>query len=155
MQTHASRLSVSYGRLDYPSRRTALVSLIGMAVLATAPEAQAHGTQAGDLLLDHAYAVPSVLGETNGKAHFRGIKNAGGQADRLLSASTPIAAGQEGGRVVPVQRQHGRRVHIGAQVVEHELDIDRGIGRVIDVARPAGEVRPIEDHRADDRSDRQ
>jgi hypothetical protein len=107
MQTHASRLSVSYGRLDYPSRRTALVSLIGMAVLATAPEAQAHGTQAGDLLLDHAYAVPSVLGETNGKAHFRGIKNAGGQADRLLSASTPSADAVE----LQSLKKHGASLH--------------------------------------------
>lgn len=95
MQTHALRSSVSYGRPRHFSRRRVLVSLIGCAVLATAPQAQAHGTQTGDLLLDHAYAVPSVPGEPHGKAFFRGIKNAGGQVDRLLSASTPVAEAVE------------------------------------------------------------
>jgi copper(I)-binding protein len=54
--------------------------------------AQAHGTHAGDLLLDHPYAVPSQMGEPHGRAYLRGIKNAGAQADRLVSASTPVAA---------------------------------------------------------------
>jgi hypothetical protein len=83
---------MSFGRPRPLSRRLALISLIGLAVLPINRFAHAHGSQTGDLLLDHAYAVPSVPGETFGKAFFRGIKNAGGQADRLLSASTPIAA---------------------------------------------------------------
>ncbi|MDD2810960.1 copper chaperone PCu(A)C [Rhodoferax sp.] len=52
----------------------------------------AHGTAAGDLQLDHPYAVPSAAGEPHGKAYLRGINNAGTQADKLLSASTPVAA---------------------------------------------------------------
>ncbi|GAB4218059.1 MAG: hypothetical protein Fur007_22360 [Rhodoferax sp.] len=52
----------------------------------------AHGVSVGDLELDHPYAVPSAIGEAHGKAYLRGITNAGTQPDRLLSASTPIAA---------------------------------------------------------------
>lgn len=54
--------------------------------------AHAHGDSLGDLQLDHPYAVPSVTGESYGKAYLRGIKNTGTQADHLLSASTPVAA---------------------------------------------------------------
>jgi copper(I)-binding protein len=107
MQTHASRSPVSYGRSRHLSRRHALASLIGLAVLTSAPYSQAHGTQAGDLLLDHAYAVPSLLGEPHGKAYLRGIKNSGGQADRLLSASTPIAAAVD----LQSLKKHGNDLH--------------------------------------------
>ena len=55
----------------------------------------AHGAHTGALELDHPYAVPSVPGEPHGKAFLRGIKNTGAQADRLLSASTPVAQGVE------------------------------------------------------------
>lgn len=91
MQTHPTRSSAFFGPPRHLSRRLALVSLIGLGGLPFAPQAHAHGTQTGDLLLDHAYAVPSVPGEAVGKAHLRGIKNASGQPDRLLSASTPVA----------------------------------------------------------------
>jgi copper(I)-binding protein len=84
-----------------------LVSLIGLALLPIARQAQAHDTHAGELLLDHAYAVPSAPGEPNGKAYLRGIKNAGGQADRLLSASTPIAAAVE----LQSLMKHGNDLH--------------------------------------------
>ena len=50
------------------------------------------GVSQGDLQLDHPYAVPSAVGESDGKAYLRGIKNSGAQADRLLGASTPVAA---------------------------------------------------------------
>lgn len=54
---------------------------------------QAHGVTAGDLELDHPYAVPSAVGESHGRAYLRGITNRGAHADRLIGASTPIAAG--------------------------------------------------------------
>lgn len=50
-----------------------------------------HGVNVGVLTLDHPYALPSVAGETHGKAYLRGIINAGVQPDRLLGASTPVA----------------------------------------------------------------
>lgn len=53
---------------------------------------QAHGVKAGSLLIDHPYALPSEPNEAHGKAYLRGIKNQGAQADRLLGASTPVAA---------------------------------------------------------------
>jgi copper(I)-binding protein len=89
------------------SRRLALASLIGLATLPINRYAQAHGTHVGDLLLDHAYAVPSLPGEPHGKAYLRGVNNAAGQADRLLSASTPIAAAVE----LQSLRRHGNGLH--------------------------------------------
>lgn len=53
--------------------------------------AHAHGVNAGDLALDHPYAVPSAAGATHGKAYLRGIRNTGAHPDRLLDASTPVA----------------------------------------------------------------
>jgi copper(I)-binding protein len=116
MQTHASRLSVSFDRPRLLSRRLALACLIGLAVLPFARNVHAHGAQAGDLLLDHAYAVPSAPGEALGKAYLRGIKNSGGQADRLLSASTPVA----GAVLLQSLKKHGNGWHAEA-VAEIEL----------------------------------
>lgn len=53
--------------------------------------AQAHGTQAGDLTIEHAYALPSAPGSTEGSAHLRALSNRGRTADRLLGARTPAA----------------------------------------------------------------
>ncbi|MDD2925997.1 copper chaperone PCu(A)C [Rhodoferax sp.] len=64
-----------------------------LALLATLPlPGHAHGTKAGTLQIDHPYAVPSEPNEPHGKVYLRGIKNNGAQADRLLGASTPVAA---------------------------------------------------------------
>jgi len=52
----------------------------------------AHGVTAGELELDHPYAVPSAVGEAHGKAYLRGITNSGANTERLLGASTPVAA---------------------------------------------------------------
>lgn len=61
--------------------------------LATLPlPGHAHGVSVGDLELDHPYAVPSAPGAPHGKAYLRGITNAGAQTERLLGASTPVAA---------------------------------------------------------------
>lgn len=54
--------------------------------------AHAHDFRAGDLVIDHPYATPSLPGIKNGAAYFRGIRNAGGAADRLLGARTDVAA---------------------------------------------------------------
>lgn len=98
---------VSLLTLHQPLRRRVVIGLFGVAMLHFASHAQAHGTQAGDLLLDHAYGVPSVPGETFGKAYLRGIKNSGGQADRLLSASTPVATAVE----LQSFKKHGNELH--------------------------------------------
>jgi hypothetical protein len=95
MQTYAARSFAFFEQPRHLLLRLALVSLVGSAAMSLAPRAHAHGTQSGDLLLDHAYAVPSVPGEAVGKAYLRGIKNSGGQPDRLLSATTSVAAAVE------------------------------------------------------------
>lgn len=55
----------------------------------------AHDFKAGELRIDHPYAVPSRPGLTTGAVYFRGIRNTGVVADKLLSASTPAAASVE------------------------------------------------------------
>jgi copper(I)-binding protein len=65
-------------------------SLVALTLLATA--AHSHGVTHGDLVLDHPYAVPSLVGVHNGAAYLRGINNRGDKPDRLLSGSSPVAA---------------------------------------------------------------
>lgn len=65
---------------------------LGLWVLICWPAAQAHDFKAGDLRIDHPYATPSAPGLKTGAVYFRAIKNRGAQNDRLLSASTPVAA---------------------------------------------------------------
>ena len=57
--------------------------------------AAAHGSKAGDIVIDHPYAVPSPAGSANGAMYFRALKNNGEQADRLLGARTSMAASVE------------------------------------------------------------
>lgn len=52
----------------------------------------AHDFKLGDLRIDHPYATPTRPGLTNGAVYFRGIRNTGKAPDRLLSATTPVAA---------------------------------------------------------------
>ena len=53
--------------------------------------ANAHGFELGDLFVRHPYATPSLVGSQNGAVYFKGIKNAGKEADQLLSAKTQVA----------------------------------------------------------------
>jgi copper(I)-binding protein len=55
----------------------------------------AHDFKAGDLRLDHPYAAPTRAGLGTGAVYLRAIKNTTDQADRLLSAHTPVAASIE------------------------------------------------------------
>ena len=70
------------------TRRTALPALVFLA----SPLAWAHDFRAGDLRVDHPYAVPTRPGLSTGAVYFRGIRNTGTNTDRLLSATTPVAA---------------------------------------------------------------
>ena len=65
-------------------------TMLGLAFAASTP-VFAHGSHQGELQLDHPYAVPSAPDDPNGQAYLRGIQNTGAQADRLMSASTPVA----------------------------------------------------------------
>jgi len=52
----------------------------------------AHGSTAGDIEIGHPYATPSLPGTSNGAAYFAMLENTGNAADRLLRATTPVAA---------------------------------------------------------------
>ena len=55
-------------------------------------QASAHDFKVGHLRVDHPYATPSLPGLTTAAVYFRGIRNTAAVPDRLLSASTPVAA---------------------------------------------------------------
>ena len=70
-------------------KRRSLVGLRG--ALLVMPSVWAHDFRVGDLRIDHPYATPTLPGLRTGAVYFRGIRNTGAAADRLLSASTPVA----------------------------------------------------------------
>jgi copper(I)-binding protein len=79
-----------------------LVRCVLLACVMVVPQAGlTHGVRSGDLLLDHPYALPSTPDEPHGKAYLRGIQNKGSRADRLLGASTPLAAQVKLHRLTP------------------------------------------------------
>ncbi|MBQ0960130.1 copper chaperone PCu(A)C [Ideonella sp. 4Y11] len=87
-------------------RRRHLLLIPGLTGLngLTTGSARAHDTRVGDLLIDHAYALPSAPGQDQGQAHLRKLSNRGVRPDRLLGASTPVAASvllQRHGLTVP------------------------------------------------------
>lgn len=116
------------------ARRGVLLNVTAFALLGAsiATPALAHDFRAGQLVIDHPYATPSLAGTPNGAAYLRGIRNRGAAPDRLVAASTPVAervelhemttegdvmrmrevpaidlpAGQE------VQLRHGQRYHL-------------------------------------------
>lgn len=57
--------------------------------------AQAHDFKAGEVVIDHPYALPTPPGSPNGALHLRALRNSGRSADRLLGAKTPVAASVE------------------------------------------------------------
>jgi copper(I)-binding protein len=54
-------------------------------------QAHAHDFKLGDLVIDHPYATPSLAGTRNGSVYFKGLRNRGGQADRLIAAKSAVA----------------------------------------------------------------
>lgn len=58
-----------------------------LALYSTAP-LQAHEVKAGDMVVLHPYALPSLKGAPNGIG-FIDLKNTGRQPDRLLKATSP------------------------------------------------------------------
>jgi periplasmic copper chaperone A len=57
--------------------------------------AHAHGGKAGDIEIKHPYATPTPAGAVNGAAYIATLQNTGKQPDRLLRASSPVAARAE------------------------------------------------------------
>ena len=69
--------------------------VIGAWALGLGGAAWAHGATLGDLEISHPYATPSVPGSRNGAAYIAQLDNTGKQPDRLLRASSPVAARTE------------------------------------------------------------
>ena len=76
-------------------QRTAIRWVALIALLAFGAAVRAHGFHAGEVSIDHPYALPTPAGARTGAVYFRGMKNKGAQADRLLGASTPAAESVE------------------------------------------------------------
>lgn len=53
--------------------------------------ARAHGSWAGEVLVDHPYAPPTAPGAREAAVHFRGLANRGRQAERLIGARCEVA----------------------------------------------------------------
>ena len=72
-------------------KRRQLFLRAGVPWLLWAGSVLAHGTRAGDLTIDHPYAVPTLAGVSTGALYFRAITNSGNESDQLLSARTKVA----------------------------------------------------------------
>ncbi len=91
-------MSVCFRAFTWGAARLALALALAVAMPLSG---LAHGLRVGDLLIDHPYAVPSDAEGPHGKAYLRGIQNVGSKADRLLGASTPMAAQVKLHRLAP------------------------------------------------------
>ena len=72
------------------SRLAAWAFALSTAALSAA--AVAHGSSVGAIEIDHPFATPSLGGSSNGAAYFATLGNTGDKPDRLVRASTPVAA---------------------------------------------------------------
>lgn len=75
-----------------PKNHFACKALCAGTLWAAMGVALAHDFKAGDLRIDHPYATPSAPALRTGAVYFRTLKNPGAQADRLLSATAPVAS---------------------------------------------------------------
>jgi copper(I)-binding protein len=76
-----------------PAMRTkTLLGALAAALAIAGVQAQAHDYKAGGVRVGHPYATPSIPGAPNGAAYLATLENGGAIADRLLRASTPVAA---------------------------------------------------------------
>ena len=76
-------------------RRGILRGVVAAVSMSALPSARAHGSSAGDVEIGHPFATPSLAGSANGAAYLVSLENTGNQADKLMRASTPMAASVE------------------------------------------------------------
>lgn len=65
------------------------------ATLAQAKEPAATAVAAGDVVVMHPFAKPTLPGATVGGAYFGALNNKGSKPDKLVKATTPVAANVE------------------------------------------------------------
>jgi len=70
-------------------------SLAALAITLASAVALAQGYSAGDVQIQHPYATPTPPGTKIGAAYFVSLENRGDKSDRLLRASTSVAASVE------------------------------------------------------------
>lgn len=75
------------------ARQHLLLAATALALLTATTGALAHGYTAGDLRIGHPWARPTASGQSVGGGYLK-LTSQGG-ADRLLSATTPVAASVE------------------------------------------------------------
>ncbi|PXW98088.1 hypothetical protein C7444_103182 [Sphaerotilus hippei] len=73
-------------------RRTLIGALALSGLLPCTPALHAHGSRAGEVRIDHPYAVPTPAGASTGAVYFRHLDNRSAHADRLKGGRTPVAA---------------------------------------------------------------
>lgn len=76
---------------DHLPPRRALLRVAAASSLGLGWPAHAHDFRAGEVVIDHPYALPTTPGISLGAVYFRGIRNRGATADRLVAATTPRA----------------------------------------------------------------
>jgi|JI9StandDraft_2_1071091.scaffolds.fasta_scaffold281734_2 copper(I)-binding protein len=108
-------------------RRHLILSCVSLPFVASA---HAHGVRAGELVIDHPYAVPMTAGATDGAAYLRSVKNRGVLGDRLIGATSPRAASVvlrrrvRGGATAPVQAIDFVELPPGAELrLRHDGDV--------------------------------
>lgn len=87
MEVVSTRFSHARRQAAWQAFAAAFVSL----AMLWAGAAQAHGFSAGEVSIDHPYALPTPPGARTGAVYFRAIRNGARQPDRLVGASTPVA----------------------------------------------------------------
>jgi copper(I)-binding protein len=88
------------------------IGLAPLLTLALVCSAWAHGSSQGDVRVDHSYATP---GTSEAVVYFRALRNEGDQPERLLDASTPVAAQVELQRSLP---QAGSKTALTVTAIE-------------------------------------
>lgn len=76
-------------------RRSVVLFAVGLGLLTGWGRSLAHDFRAGDIVIDHPYAVPSLPGSPHGMLHLRALKNTGRQPDTLLEIRSPVASAVE------------------------------------------------------------
>lgn len=118
--------------------------LITMVLLGALP-AWAHDFKAGELRIDHPYATPSRPGLATGAVYFKSIRNTGAVADRLLSATTPVAGRVEIHRMQMLQGAQGDVMQMRAVP---SLEIAAGATVVMKHGTPDGHHLMLRDLKA-------
>ncbi|MEO8298254.1 MAG: copper chaperone PCu(A)C [Burkholderiales bacterium] len=66
--------------------------IASLALIGAATPARAHGYKIGAIVIEHPYATPTPPAARTGAVYLRALRNTGEQPDRLIGATSPVAA---------------------------------------------------------------